>query len=274
MPRDSAPNHDRDDGLPVSDVGEWALRKHALLSRYLEISAATRRKYRHRGYLDLLAGPGRSRVRESGMLIDGSPLVACQVARATRSDFTAIHVAESDADYRSALATRLTANGFKATVHEKPAEAAAEDAVAGLDKWGLHFAFIDPFNLAALPFSMIETLAKVKRMDMLIHVSAMHLKREFWTLVDPGNSTLERFAPGWQTKVDTRQRQDVVRREIFDHWLSLIHGLRFGADREGVVPVVNGRNSELYWLVLISRHELAAKFWDAARDIDAQGQLL
>jgi len=68
-----------DDGLPIDEVGEWALEKHERLRKYIDITRHTRRKYvegpsRTASYIDPFCGLGRAKVRETGQLILGSPL--------------------------------------------------------------------------------------------------------------------------------------------------------------------------------------------------------
>jgi hypothetical protein len=52
------------------------------------------------------------------------------------------------------------------------AELTAREIVERLNPYGLHFAFLDPYNLDDLPFTVIESFSRLKRIDMLIHVSA------------------------------------------------------------------------------------------------------
>jgi len=49
--------------------------------------------------------------------------------------------------------------------------------VSSLNTYGLHFALLDPHNLGALSFSIIEQLAKLKYVDILVHVSVSDLQR-------------------------------------------------------------------------------------------------
>jgi hypothetical protein len=58
-----------------------------------------------------------------------------------------------------------------------PASDTAGEIVKILDPHGLHFAFLDPFNLGDLAFTALEQLANLNRMDMLIHVSVQDLQR-------------------------------------------------------------------------------------------------
>jgi three-Cys-motif partner protein len=65
------------DDLPVAEVGEWSVElKHRLLREYVDATWGARAKYPQRGYVDLFSGPGRVRVKASGKIMDGSPLVA------------------------------------------------------------------------------------------------------------------------------------------------------------------------------------------------------
>ena len=49
--------------------------------------------------------------------------------------------------------------------------------VNAINPYGLHLVFLDPFNLAQLPFSIIERMLRVQRMDMIIHFSLQDLQR-------------------------------------------------------------------------------------------------
>jgi three-Cys-motif partner protein len=61
--------------------------------------------------------------------------------------------------------------------YTEEADTAVDRIVRDLNPKGLHFAFLDPYNLENLPFSIISRLAKLPRMDMLIHVSISDLQR-------------------------------------------------------------------------------------------------
>jgi len=66
-----------DDGLFAQPIGPWAEDKYRRLGMYAEIFATGMKKvWDDRVYLDLFSGPGYSRMRESGRLVLGSPLIA------------------------------------------------------------------------------------------------------------------------------------------------------------------------------------------------------
>ena len=113
---------DPDDGLVIAeDVGEWSLEKHERLRKYVDITRETRRKYAdgarfpeyHGGatYIDLFCGPGRARIRESGHIVDGSPLVAFKSAVAGGVPFSEIHLADLSQEFNDAAVQRIANAG-------------------------------------------------------------------------------------------------------------------------------------------------------------------
>jgi three-Cys-motif partner protein len=168
-----------DDGLLLDEVGPWAKEKHERLRKYVDISRPTRRKFVQgsggASYIDLYCGSGRAIVRDTGEKIEGSPLVAFKSARDGGVQFSEMHIADASEHLCRAAEQRLIRAGGRPSVEVGPAEVTVRSIVNRLNPYGLHFAFLDPFNLQDLPFSAIEALGRLKRIDMLIHVSAQDL---------------------------------------------------------------------------------------------------
>jgi three-Cys-motif partner protein len=140
-----------------------------------------------------------------------------------------------------------------------------------LHPYGLHFAFIDPFSLGALDFRIIKSLAQLKRIDMLIHVSAMDLQRNLDANLGSASDALDRFAPGWRGSVDLHQSQLGVRRQVVDYWRSSVATL--GKHPSTRMELITGAgNQPLYWLLLAASNDLAHRFWNIATD-KGQGDL-
>lgn len=263
-----------EDGLPASDVGIWTLEKHERLKKYIDSAHGARRRFAGRTtYVDLYCGPGRSRIRDTGKFVDGSPLVAWEAGGRKGDQFAEFLLADANPAYLDAARQRLEAKGAKVRTFLGEAEVVVDQVLHALDPRGLHLALLDPFRLGDLPFSVIKRLAGVKRMDLLIHVSAMDLKRDLHNyLRTDGPKHLDRFAPQWRDKVDTNQRADLVRAAIFQHWKSLLKQLGTSAN-ECVEAVENSKSSELYWLVFVARHKLAHKLWTDIANVTPQGRL-
>jgi three-Cys-motif partner protein len=261
-----------DDGLPLTEVGAWTLEKHERLIAYVNIARAVRQKFAitETTYIELFSGPGRSIIKQDGRIIEGSPILAARTAKDQRVPFRDIHLADFEPSYVDAVRKRLPPNVGNIHSYVGAAETTVNRIASSLNPDGLHFAFLDPFKLDPLPFSIIATLANFKRMDMLIHVSIHDLQRNLRTYMEDG--TLDRFAPGWRDIVNPQSPGKNVRIGIFQHWLGLIRNLDM-APSEGIEMVTGTNRQPLYWLVLVARHQLAHKFWDAIRNVSPQGRL-
>jgi three-Cys-motif partner protein len=133
--------------------------------------------------------------------------------------------------------------------------------VRELDPRGFHLAFLDPFALEPLRFSIIAELAAVKRMDILVHVSVMDLQRNLGQNLAGEQERFDQVAPGWRGRVSGGGGPAARLVDFMRHWLSLIEslGLRVARHTEFIT---NDQNAQLYWLVLLSHHVLAEQFWD------------
>ena len=260
---------DPDDGLIVSEVGPWATEKHARVQRYIEIASATRKKYVpppswHAGaaYIELFSGPGRSLIKDTKRIIDGSPLVAYKAALAS-VPFTEMHLNDADARHSAAVDARIRALGGAPICYSDPADVAVDKIVAAVNPGGLHFAFLDPFNLEGLSFDLIRKLSKL-RVDMLIHVSVQDLQRNLDDFSKQGG-LFDTFAPGWNAHVDPKQAIEPFRAALMEYWMGEI--CKLGTmPAKGVELIVGSKKQRLYWLVFVSAHDHGRKLWEAIRD--------
>ena len=269
---------DPDDGLITDVVGPWALEKHERLRKYIDAYRGARAKFlppKGTGgatYIDLFSGPGRSQRDDTGEFIDGSPLVAYKAANRSTARFSEMYFNDFDGENVDALRQRIAQLGGTAHYSSSAAEFAVDHVVSVLNPTGLHFAFLDPYNLENLPFSVVQKLAKLPRMDMLIHVSICDLQRNLRRYLEDGR-VLDAFMPGWHGAVDTNRTDQAVRTDLLHYWLSLIRGLGT-SPAEGIELVSATKGQRLYWLVFVSAHALGRKLWNDIRNVHIQGRLL
>jgi three-Cys-motif partner protein len=251
-----------DDDLLVENVGPWAKEKLKILTDYVQASSAARRKYLRTGaaFIDVFCGPGRSRIRTTGELIDGSPVAAFKKAQSL-APFTSLEISDARADLMEAAEARLRSLHAPVRPTPGPAIVATEKIVAALDPDGLHFAFLDPHNLGALSFSIIESLARLRRVDVLVHVSVSDLQRNVDRYSSQQYQQFDQFAPGWRTEIKTDMNQQSLRTAILEYWSRKVHAL--GLWRAKHCPLISGsKNQRLYWLILLARHDLAHDLWE------------
>ena len=139
--------------------------------------------------------------------------------------------------------------------------------ISKLNPYALHFAFLDPYNLDALPFDVIRKLAGLKHMDILIHVSIQDLQRNLQRYIEKTNSPLDSFAPGWREHVDISRPSKLVRAKILEHWRGLLKAEAMSTT-EAAVLIVGSNNQPLYWLAFVARHPRALEFWEKIRSVD------
>ncbi|MCW5222760.1 three-Cys-motif partner protein TcmP [Verminephrobacter aporrectodeae subsp. tuberculatae] len=268
---------DGDDGLLAENVGAWTKEKHEYLCRYVDISRAVRARWigpdkAGATYIDPFCGTGRCKVRETGEWIDGGAVAAWKKSCAGGAPFTRVFIGDLDTQRRQAAAARLRQLGASVEEMDGAAAHSVQQIVASLDPYGLHFAFLDPFNLGALDFGMIKSLSKLKRIDILVHISQMDLQRNLLSNTRGDKSVFDQFAPGWRGSVDLAQHQSGIRRDLFQYWRDQIASLGVWPSTE-MKLITGSKNNPLYWLLLAAKHELAHKFWATASNVEGQGEL-
>jgi three-Cys-motif partner protein len=265
-----------EDGLPREIVGPWALEKYGRVKRYVAISGAVRKNWYKRGnagasYIELFCGPGRVRMEETPDVREGSPLAAWHESVSVGTPFTQVHAADADIRLVQAAESRLKNAGAPVQVEIGPAYQTVDRVISKLNRYALHFAFLDPYSLRALPFEVIKKLAALERMDILIHISVQDLNRNLRKYLSQKDSTLDRFAPGWRVGLDTNRPDRYVRWKVFEHWRSLIK--REGMSTAEVAELVTGSKKQpLYWLAFAARHALALEFWEKIRNLEPRPQ--
>jgi three-Cys-motif partner protein len=94
-----------DDGLYTPEVGPWSVHKHHFLRRYVDAftTAMTPKRWTGLHYVDLFASAGVERIKGTGKLDWGSPLIAAQAPHR----FSQLHLCDEKRRAVNALTTRL-----------------------------------------------------------------------------------------------------------------------------------------------------------------------
>ena len=127
------------------EVRLWTQEKLTLLSEYLNayvIATKRAREYGNISYVDLFSGPGQDRLKETGQIFNGSPLIAMNLS----PGFTSLLFVDSDPENIGSLQTWISRLGL-----QKEADAIAgdcnqkiEEVIQLLPKDGPCFFFLDP----------------------------------------------------------------------------------------------------------------------------------
>jgi three-Cys-motif partner protein len=252
---------DPSDGLPARRVREWTERKHFYARRYMDAFATSMKRWEHRVYLDLFAGPGRCFEEErSPQFYAGSPLIALNYP------FTQHLYVESDAIAADALRRRVAGTtGRQADVLEADCNDAVATVLDLLPARGLFLAFIDPTSWQ-IRYETVARLTEGRPMDLIVSFMVGGMKRVPLNATD---AALDAFfgTNEWRT-MQRRMQVDFV--DLYRKQLVKL-GYLPTVPRHDLV-VRNTTNVPLYQMCFFSKHAAGYKLWDNVTAIDEKGQ--
>jgi three-Cys-motif partner protein len=274
-----------DDGLPMRPSGTWAVEKLDYLARYINVfETSMRQKWPVRYYVDLLAGPGKNRVRDTGTILLGSPLVALTTAH----PFTGYFFVDLCEGNTTALRQRCTASPLYNQVDIRTGD--CNDLIDGIiahirrnDWHALNLAFLDPEGLE-LQWETVAKLASVRRMDLIINYPQLGLNHNMYQAFETeGQTAVDLFFGdrGWRQIYEewqTKKGHFGIHRRLMDYYKKKLQDLGYKEvlrdDEVDDEPLIRNakRNAPLYRLLFASKHPLGHEFWQKVTRRDVYGQ--
>jgi three-Cys-motif partner protein len=260
------------DGLIVRDSGIWVKEKLYYLEHYLDIfSVGMKKKWAGKlYYVDLFAGPGKCRIRETKEEIDGSPLIALKF------QFVKYFFFESDTRCHMALAARVKARAPEKDVKIIPGD--CNDKVDQIEPptSSLGLAFIDPSGVSPLAFETIRRLAMNRKIDLIINFhEGMGIRMNIHQHTKKEGGALDSFVGSgrWRQKFKNAPSSiDEVCREITNEFQDNLRGLDYRMIDRDHIPVRTDQNSLLYYVIFASTHPRGNEFWRKITLINPYGQ--
>jgi len=257
------------DGLPARETGPWVHDKKYYFERYLDIfTNGVGKKWKGQlAYADLFSGPGKSIVRETCEVVNGSPLVALEYNFAR-------YVFVDVPDVIATLRERLKDHPKKDCIRliEGDCNTVVDDIRAALPTNHLTLAFIDPTGLQ-IQFKTIKRLVEARKIDLLMTIQfGMGIKMNIHQYIAANKAKLSAFLGNDSWRADAKAVgvvSDLCQR-ILRRYIGELQNLGFGMVRE--IPIHNQNNLLLYFMVLASRHPLGEQFWLKITDIKSSGQ--
>jgi three-Cys-motif partner protein len=276
----------QDDDLPMRPAGTWTTQKLDYLARYIYVfETSMRQKWPVRNYIDLLAGPGKNRVRGTGEILLGSPLLALT----TQYPFTGYFFVDLAAENTQALQLRCAAspNCKRANIRTGDCNDLVNDIVALIkhEEWrSLNLAFLDPEGLE-LRWETVAKLATVRRMDLIINYPEGGLNRYMRQAFETDSQTAVDHFFGdrkWRKIYQEWQNKRGLHRQLIDLYKARLQNLGYKevlrGDEPGYEPLMRSqkRRAPLYRLLFASKSQLGNEFWQKVtrRDVHGQARLL
>jgi three-Cys-motif partner protein len=275
----------QDDGLPMRETGLWAAEKLDYLARYVDVfETAMRKKWHVRYYVDLLAGPGKNVVRDSGEVLLGSPLLSLT----TTYSFTGYFFVDLSDENTKALQQRCAASPHSQRVDIRTGDCndLVDDIVAHIrqEDWrSLNLAFLDPEGME-LRWETVAKLATVQRMDLIINYPEGGLNRYMGRALETkGQTSVDDFFGdrAWRKIYQDCQNRGAIlgiHRQLIDFYRERLQGLGYTefrqVDQVGDEPLIRNvrRRAPLYRLLFASKHSLGHDFWHKVTRRDVHGQ--
>jgi three-Cys-motif partner protein len=276
------------DGLPVQCVGPWVEVKYYFLEQYLNATKEIRRKFFNRNnavFIDLFSGPGKCIVKHDKREIESGGMRALNLTDVPFNEYFYFDILKVNTD---TLEKRIN---IEANKHIKCGDSnnLVDDLVAQLSHHPFkryHFAFIDPFGPDGLKFKTLRELARLDRMDMLIHFPIGAIKRNLPMWIKGSNTILDDFlgTNQWRKVIAGLSKLHLFKTlvNIFKEQLKSIgypeEGLRLFPQNNNIrsgLPAVSVKNTKevnLYVLILASKNPIAQKIWNSIIKIEASGQ--
>jgi len=145
----------------------------------------------------------------------------------------------------------------------------------------LNLAFLDPEGLE-LEWNTVAELAKMQRMDLIIHYSQQGIKRMAdRALISKKEFDIDKFFGDTEWRkvyADCKDDATGIHRPLIDHYKSKLDQLGYVEVKEDedvwVEPLMkNGKQAPLYRLLFASKHPLGVKFWKDVTKVNADGQM-
>lgn len=250
----------------VQCVGVWAEhQKHSYLRAFIEATREARRKFKTSGFIDLFAGPGKVRLRDTGEVCDGSPLLALNHEAVP---FTHAVLCDLAAENVAALRHRTAQYRQHIEILHGDSNARIYDLVALLPR-GLNLALVDPFGLGPLHFKTIETLAQAEKLDLFVNFPTSDLRRNQALYLDSSNPVVARAigVSDWRERLGTGD----IAIQAANMFVDSLTKLGYTGAQNRMIKVARS-GSELYRIIFASKHQLADKIWSSITRNTPSGQ--
>jgi three-Cys-motif partner protein len=254
----------------LPEIGSWGEEKYRLVRNYAQIFATSMKgKWQCRVYIDLFAGAGRAKIKETGKIVDGSPLIALGI----EDPFDRYIFCDESETNIDALAKRVKDHYPGSDTHFVHGDANdCVDKILSLIPQHsatykvLGFCFVDPFKIDNLKFETLRRLS-TKYMDFLVLIpTGMDPRRNVSYYMRYDNRKVEAFTgrPNWRDEWPQAEKlgENFGLFFIKQFCTSMADiGYKYTTAEDSVEIRSTEKNLPLYRLAFFSKHPLAHKFW-------------
>jgi three-Cys-motif partner protein len=256
------------DGLSIPEVRQWSLEKYQLVGSYCDIfTSGMRKKWDQLVYIDLFAGAGYARIKETKTIYKSSALIAMSIP----NPFNKYILCEQDEELFKALEARVKRDfsHLNSKLILGDSNQNVENIINEIPRFSkentlLSFCFVDPFSLN-LSFETIQMLGK-NLIDFLI-LQALHMdaNRNFNKYIKDENTRIARYLGmhDWRELFEENgctNRKDFVK-FLADQYQNQMAKLSYKPTKHMHQIRSNEKNLPLYYLSFFSKHTTGEEFF-------------
>jgi len=263
-----------EDNFVVPEVGRWSHKKYRLVQYYAQIFATGMKyKWDRLIYLDLFAGAGRAKIKDTSRIVDTSPLLALNIP----DKFDLYIFCDKDSTKLQALKSRVQKRFPSALVQYIDGDVNLEaDRICSEIPRGtkdfrvLSFCVVDPFKMSDLKFSTINRLSEFYIDYLVLIPTHMDANRNENKYVSPRNNTICEFLgdPQWRNDWYEAKIQNIPFPSfVLNSFGIQMERLNFLSTEicDTELVCLPGKNVPLYRLAFYSRSKLGIGFWEQAK---------
>lgn len=256
------------DDLETPEVREWSLKKYNLVGSYCEIfSTGMKNKWDQLAYIDLFAGAGYTRIKETHKTYYNSAFIAMSVP----DPFTKYILCEKDEVRFKALEKRVKRDFSHLNVEliHGDSNEKIEKIIRTIPSFRrgntlLSFCFVDPFSLD-LNFNTIRRIGKIQVDFLILQALHMDFNRNFETYLKKENQRVARYLGMENWRDIYHQEKDKYGNNIVkflsDQYQKQMTSL--GYQEEALTHQIrsNDKNLPLYYLSFYSKNPRGREFF-------------
>lgn len=179
----------------------------------------------------------------------------------TAAPFSHLIFCDAEPDNAQALRAR-TQSDSRVTVLEGDCNERIEEIMKLVPEYGLNLAFFDPFGAKTFHWETLRALARVSRMDLLIHFPTNTIKRNYGNKANPHfDQVIDQMlgVSDWRERVPGAS--DAA--ELINILLERLQTLGYVDTASRTMPVRNDQGGLLYHLVFASKSPTGTKIWNS-----------
>jgi len=256
------------DGLFIPTVREWSLEKYKLVGSYCDIfTAGMKNKWNQLVYIDLFAGAGYAKIKETNKVYKNSALLAMSIP----SPFTKYILCEQDDERFKALSERVKReySHLNCELIKGDSNLNVSEVLGAIPSFGkgntlLPFCFVDPYSLN-LNFATIKALGKTLIDFLILQALHMDANRNFEAYLNEENTRIAKYLgiENWREmfeKDGRSNRKDFVK-FLAEQYQEQMRNLGYQKAKHMHQIRSNEKNLPLYYLSFYSKNPRGIDFF-------------